>query len=111
MRVLESPPDLSPEVALTQHGNAPGLTFGRPANRVDCEERTGVGCFCVPYGPQLLLTEPAASVSWEARVSEIPGLSLQAICGVQLDSSNTYQRSVSKNRAFRKGEAGLSLAP
>ena len=51
VRVLESPSDLSPEVALTQHGNAPGLTLG--ANTLDCEERTGVGCFCVPYGPQL----------------------------------------------------------
>lgn len=58
-----------------------------------------------------LLTEPAASVSWGARVSEIPGLSLQAICGVQVDSTNTYHRSVSKNGAFQKGKVGLSLAP
>ena len=108
--MLEFPPDLSPEVALTQHGNAPGLTFGRPANILDCEERTGVGCFCVPYGPQLA-DRACCFVSWGARVSEIPGLSLQATCGVQVDSTNTYHRSVSKNGAFQRGKVGLSLAP
>ena len=108
VRVLESPPDLSPEVALTHMG----MHLALPWEPTHLTVRRGLAWVAFVFHTALnLLTEPAASVSWGARVSEIPGLSLQAICGVQVDSTNTYHRSVSKNRAFQKGKVGLSLAP
>lgn len=70
----QSPPDLSPEVALTQHGMHLALLLGGQPTYLTVRRLAWVALGT--HTALNLLTEPAASLSWGARVSEIPGLKL-----------------------------------
>lgn len=108
MGVPGPPSGLSPDVALAYAGNAPGLAFRRPPNRLACEQRTGLNYLYAPYSPELLLTEPSASISQALRAQ---GQACRQSVECRLTAARPTTGRELKIELFKEGKVSHSLAP